>query len=60
MKNVLYLILALIVISIVWGIIRSLVAGVLGMVFHIAMIALFCYLVYLVFRALTGREKNVI
>ena len=53
MKNVLYLILALIVASILWGVIKSLVIGVVGIVFHIAMFSLFCYLVYSIFKAMT-------
>jgi|SwirhisoilCB2_FD_contig_91_2626193_length_593_multi_2_in_0_out_0_1 Na+(H+)/acetate symporter ActP len=57
MKNVLYLILAIILVSIVWGILKSLVFGLLGMAFHIAMIALFCYLVYLVYKAMTDKQR---
>ncbi len=56
MKNVLYLVLALIVASILWGVIKSLVFGLVGLAFHLAMFGLFCYLVYSIFTAMT-RQK---
>ncbi len=56
MKNVLYLILALIVASLLWGVIKSLVFGVIGLIFHIAMISLFCYLVFAIFKAMTKQK----
>jgi hypothetical protein len=60
MKNVLYLILALILVMLVWGIVRALLAKVLGIFFTIGMILLFCFLVYTVFKMMTGKEKNII
>jgi len=56
-KNVLFLILAFIVALILWGIIKSLLFGLIGTLFHLAMIALFCYLVYLIFKAMTNKQK---
>lgn len=57
MKQILYLVLAIIAVAIVWRLLISLVGVVLGMVIHVAMIAIFCYLVYLVFKAMTSRER---
>lgn len=56
MKNVLYLILALIVASLLWGVIKSLVFGVIGLIFYIAMISLFCNLVFAIFKAMTKQK----
>lgn len=57
MKNILFLILALIVVSIVWGIVRTLVFGLIGTLFHLAMIGVFCYLVYMVYKAMTNKQR---
>ena len=56
MKNVLYFILALVVASIAWGIIHTLLAHILGFAFRIGMFVLFCGFVMFVFRSFT-RQK---
>ena len=56
MKNVLMIILAIIVAGLLWGFISHLLAGLIGTLFHIAMIALFCYVVYYIYRLMT-RQK---
>lgn len=56
MKNVLYFLLALVIVFVVWGIVKSLIGALLGMVITVGMIALFCFLVYTVYRAMT-RQK---
>ena len=60
MKNVLYLILAFVVVLLVWGLIKALIAMTIGILFKIGMILLFCFLVYLVFNMLTGKQKNIL
>lgn len=60
MKNILYLILAFILVCFVWGLIKFLIALALGVVIKIGMILLFCALVYFVFKMLTDKQKNVI
>ena len=56
MKNVLLIVVSLIIVWIVWNMIKGLLIGVLGMAFQLALIALFCYAVYRVYKAL-NREK---
>ena len=56
MKNVLYFILALIVASIAWGIIHSLLSGVLFFAFKIGMFVLFCGFVMFIFRSFTKQK----
>lgn len=56
MKNVLMFILALVVVFIVWGFVKALIASLLGTIFTIGMLLLFCFLVYTVYRAMT-RQK---
>ncbi len=57
MKNLLFLILAIIIVSVIWGILKALVFGLIGTVFHLAMLAIFCYLVYLVYKAMTDKQR---
>ena len=52
MKNFLMLLLALIIVWILWGFVKS----ILGTLITIGMILLFCFLVYNIYKALT-REK---
>ena len=59
MKHFLMLILAIIVVWIVWRIVAGLVVTVLGLAFHLALIIGLCYVVYLVFKALTGEKERV-
>ena len=59
MKNVLMLILAFVIVWIVWKIVMGFIAGIVGTLITIGMILLFCFLVYLVFNMLTGKQKNV-
>lgn len=54
MKNILYLVLALILAWIIWGFIKSIV----GVLITIGMIVLFCSLVYWIYKTMT-REKIV-
>lgn len=56
MKQALMLLLAFVIVWFVWRIVMGLVGGLLGMVFHLAIIGLFCYLIYVVYKALM-REK---
>ena len=56
MKNVLLIVLSIIVASILWSIVSHLLVGLFATVFNIAMIALFCYVVYYIYRLLS-RQK---
>jgi membrane associated rhomboid family serine protease len=56
MKNVLLLVVSLVIVWIVWNLIKGLLFGVIGIAFQIALIALFCWAVYAVYKAL-NREK---
>ena len=47
---------ALVIVWVVWNLIKGLLFGVLGIAFQIALIALFCWAVYAVYKAL-NREK---
>lgn len=58
MKNVLMLIVALVVAFVLWRVLMTVVHVVLGWIMFIAMIALFCWLVYAIFKLMT-REKSV-
>ena len=58
MKNVLMIVLAFLAILFLWGIITTVVHVVLGWIIRVAMIALFCWLVYAVYKLMT-REKSV-
>jgi len=53
------LILAFVIVWIVWKIVMGFIAGIVGTLITIGMILLFCFLVYLVFNMLTGKQKNV-
>jgi len=57
-KNLLYLILALVAVLIVWGIIKMVVFAVLGLAVKIAMVGLFCFLVYFVYKLLSGGNRE--
>lgn len=56
MKNVLMFILALVIVYFVWHVVIGLFAHIIGTLFAIGMIILFCYFVYAVYRLLT-RQK---
>lgn len=56
MKQVLLVLLSLFIVWIVWTKIISLLTGFLLMAFNLALIALFCYALYRVYKALS-REK---
>jgi hypothetical protein len=56
MKNVIMIALAALIVWVAWQIIGHLIVGVFGLFIQIALIALFCYAVYLVYKAL-NREK---
>ena len=57
MKTVLSLLLAIIFVAVVWAIVKSLLFGLLGLAFHVAALALFCWLVYLVYRSMTVKAR---
>lgn len=59
MKSFLMLVVALVLVYVVWRILMGIVIGLLGTVFHLALIGLFCYLVYVVFKALTAPRERV-
>lgn len=50
------IILAIIIVGLLWGFLSHLLGWLLGSILHIAMIALFCYTVYWVYRQLS-RQK---
>lgn len=56
MKNALLVIAAIVIVWIVWGFLSHLVHWLLGSIIHLAMLALFCYAVYWVFKQLS-RQK---
>ena len=56
MKNVLLILVSLFIVWVVWNMIKGLLFGVLGIAFQLALVALFCYAVYRVYKAL-NREK---
>ena len=56
MKNVILIIVSALLVWIVWKLVAPLLFGVIGIVLQIALLALFCYAVYLVYKAL-NREK---
>ena len=58
MKNVFLIALSIFIVWIAWQIIGHLIAGVLGLLFQVAMIALLCFAVYTVYKML-NREKIV-
>ncbi|HZO89119.1 MAG TPA: hypothetical protein VFB38_12350 [Chthonomonadaceae bacterium] len=57
MKNFLMLILAFVIVWIVWRIVMGLLAGIVGTIISIGLILLFCFLVYVVYKTLTQRER---
>ena len=60
MKGILYLILALVLVFLVWGLIKAVIFTALALVIKIGMILLFCALVYWVFTALTKKDKAIL
>jgi len=58
-KSLLMLIIAIIAVVVVWNLVLHLVGFVLALAIKIALIAAFCYVVYLVFKALTGEKQRV-
>jgi len=56
-KNFLMLILAFVIVWIVWRIVMGLLAGIVGTIISIGLILLFCFLVYVVYKTLTQRER---
>jgi hypothetical protein len=58
MKNALMLVLAFVVVYVVWHIVMSLIGGLIGTLISLALLALFCYSVYAVYKMLT-REKQI-
>jgi len=56
MKNVLMIVVSLIIVWIVWGILSKVLFVTFGLAVQLALIALFCYAVYRVYKALS-REK---
>lgn len=58
MKNAAALIVAFIIVWIAWGILGHLIGSLVMFAVSLAAIALFCYLVYTVYKLLT-REKQI-
>jgi hypothetical protein len=58
MKNVLLIALSIFIVWVVWNLVKGLFVGLLGIAFQLALIALFCYAVYAVYKAL-NRQKIV-
>jgi hypothetical protein len=58
MKNALMLIVAFVVVYFVWHIVMSLFGGILALAINLAILAVFCYAVYAVYKMLT-REKQI-
>jgi membrane associated rhomboid family serine protease len=56
MKNVLLIVVSIFIVWVVWNLIRGLLFGLLGIAVQIALIGLFCWAVYAVYKAL-NREK---
>lgn len=56
MKNVLLIVASIFIVWIVWNLLKGLFIGLLGTVFQLALIGLFCYAVYMVYKAL-NRQK---
>ena len=55
-KQALYFILALILVSIAWSFLSAILYRMFGMVFRTGMFAGFVWLVYLVFKSMTNRN----
>ncbi len=58
MKNALMLVVAFLVVYFIWHIVLGLFGGVLALVINLAILAVFCYAVYAVYKMLT-REKQI-
>jgi len=56
MKSVLLILASILIVWFVWGLVTKIVGGLFGFVFPILMLGLFCYAVYLVYKAL-NRQK---
>lgn len=56
MKNVVLILVSMLIVWVVWNMIKGLLFAGLGIVFQLAIIALFCFAVYSVYKAL-NRQK---
>ena len=56
MKNAILVVASILIVWFVWTLVKGLFAGLLGLAFQLLMIGLFCYAVYMVYRAL-NRQK---
>ena len=56
MKQALYFIFALILVSIAWSFLSAILGRIFGMIFHVGMFLAFCGLVYMVFKSITNRN----
>lgn len=56
MKNFVLIVISIMIVWFVWGLVRFVLASALGIAFQLALLALFCYAVYRVYKAL-NREK---
>ena len=56
MKNILLVIVSLFIVWLVWHIMKVVFASLFGLAFQILLIGLFCYAVYMVYKAL-NRQK---
>ena len=56
MKNVLLIAVSIFIVWVVWRLLSVFFIGLLGTLFQLALIGLFCYAVYMVYKAL-NRQK---
>jgi membrane protein required for beta-lactamase induction len=56
MKNVLLIAVSILIVWMVWNLLKGVLFGLFGMALQIVMIGLFCWAVYMVYKAMT-REK---
>lgn len=56
MKNVVLIFISLFIVWVVWNVIKGLLFTTLHIAFQLAIVALFCYAVYAVYKAL-NRQK---
>lgn len=56
MRNVIMIILAVLLVCVVWRVVEPLFYGLSGDIVHLAVIALFCCVVYVVYKALNRQN----
>ena len=56
MKNVALILVSLLIAWVVWNVIKGLLFSVIGVAFQLLLLALFCGVVYMIYKAL-NREK---